>query len=331
MTSSVINDADDFVREALEGLVATHGDLLALHDEPLFVTRRNPSTGAVALVSGGGSGHEPLHTGFVGDGMLDAAVPGAVFSSPTSLQVKAAVESVDTGRGVVLVVKNYTGDVLNFSIAAEVLADRHDVEVVVVDDDLATESAADGGPGRRGTAATVVVEKVCGAAARRGDDLAAVAGLGRRVVERSASLGVAYRACTNPLTGALSFDLAPGEIEVGVGIHGERGRSTQQAGTADEVVGDLVGRLVEHLDLGTGARVLLLVNGLGATHPLELSVAARAARAVLRDRGVVVERSLVGPYVTALDMHGLSVTLTRLDDELLELWDAPVSTAAVTW
>ncbi|MGY0389463.1 dihydroxyacetone kinase subunit DhaK [Nocardioides sp. WG-D5] len=311
--------------------MATHDDLLALHAEPLFLARRDPASDRVAIVSGGGSGHEPLHTGLVGDGMLDAAVPGALFSSPTSLQVKAAVEAVDAGRGVVLVVKNYTGDVLNFSIARELLADRHDVEIVLVADDLATTSTVDGGPGRRGTAATIVVEKVCGAAARRGADLAEVAALGRRTVERSASLGVAYRACTNPLTGALSFDLAPDEIEMGIGIHGERGRETRPAGTADDVVEELVGHLVGHLALPRDAPVLLLVNGLGAAHPLELSVIARAARSALGRRAIRVDRSLVGTYVTALDMHGFSITLTHLDDELRSHWDAPVTTAAVSW
>ncbi|MBD2894659.1 PEP-dependent dihydroxyacetone kinase, dihydroxyacetone-binding subunit DhaK [Actinomadura sp. RB99] len=331
MSGYVLNERDTFVRQAVEGLEAAHPGLVRVHDDPLFVTRRTPARGKVALVSGGGSGHEPLHTGLVGTGMLDAAVPGAVFTSPTALQVRDAARAVDTGEGVVLIVKNYTGDVLNFRIAADLLGDRHRVEVVVVDDDLATASADDGGPGRRGTAAVLAVEKICGAAAEAGAPADRVRDLGREVVARSATLGLALEACTNPMTGMRSFDLAPDEIEFGVGIHGERGIGTRAAGTAAELVESLVRPLVEHLGLRRGDAVSAIVNGLGATHAMELGVALREVRRVLAGDGIALARSLTGSYVTSLDMRGFSVTLTALTPDLTDLWDAPVRTPALTW
>ncbi|MGI5230283.1 dihydroxyacetone kinase subunit DhaK [Actinoallomurus sp. CA-142502] len=331
MSRYVLNDRDTFVRQAVEGLEAAHPGLVRMHDDPLFVTRRVPARGKVALVSGGGSGHEPLHTGLVGTGMLDAAVPGAVFTSPTALQVREAAQAVDTGAGVVMIVKNYTGDVLNFRIAAELLEDRHRVEVVIVDDDLATTSEDESAPGRRGTAAVLAVEKICGAVAETGAPADRVRDLGREVVARSATLGLALEACTNPMTGTRSFDLGPDQIEFGVGIHGERGIGTRASGTAAELVESLVRPLVEHLGLRRGDEVLAIVNGLGATHSLELGVVLREVRRSLAGSGIAPARSLSGSFVTSLDMRGFSVTLTALTEDLIELWDAPVRTPALAW
>ncbi|WP_456695443.1 dihydroxyacetone kinase subunit DhaK [Aeromicrobium sp. P5_D10] len=328
MSGQLLNRREDFVKEALDGLELAHSDLIRVHRDPLFVVRRELAHGKVALVSGGGSGHEPLHTGFVGTGMLDAAVPGAVFSSPTSLQVRAAVEAVETGSGAVVIVKNYTGDVLNFSIAAELLDERA-IEIVVVDDDLATDGQQEGGPGRRGTAAVVAVEKICGAAAERRAPVGEVAAIGRDVVARSATLSVAFEACTNPLTGLRSFDLAEDEIEFGVGIHGERGVETRTAAPAHELVASVVDPLVERLGLRRGDDVIAIVNGLGATSPLEIGVATREVHQALSGAGINVARTLAGPYVTALDMKGFSVTLTSASAQLIDLWDAPVRTPAL--
>lgn len=329
MGGHVMNARENLVRQALEGLEVSDGDLVRLHRDPDFVTRAEPARDKVALVSGGGSGHEPLHTGFVGRGMLDAAVPGDVFASPNALQVRAAIEAADTGRGTVLVIKNYTGDVLNFNIAADLLSKTHTVETVLVDDDLATRSEDEGGPGRRGTAAVVVTEKVCGAAAEAGAPVERVRDLGRKVVSRSATLGMSFQAPVNPLTGLRSFDLEEGDIEFGVGIHGERGIETRPASEAADLVESLAAPLAESLGLGRGAPVLAVVNGLGATHGLELSVAALELRRYLEGQGLRLERTLVGPYVTSLDMKGVSITLTALDGELAELWDAPVHTPAL--
>lgn len=329
MTAHLINRREDLMLEALEGFELAHAHLVRLHRDPMFLTRRILTPGKVALVSGGGSGHEPLHTGFVGIGMLDAAVPGAVFSSPTSLQVRAAIDAVETGAGAVVIVKNYTGDVLNFSIAVDLLDDRS-VETVVVDDDLATTATQDGGPGRRGTAAVIAVEKICGAAAEQGASLADVASLGREVVNRSATLSVAFEACVNPLTGVRSFELEDGQVEFGVGIHGERGIETRPAVGADDLVASMLDPIIDHLGLARGQQVLAIVNSLGATPPLEMAVATRAVHRILDSRGIGVARTMSGPFVTALDMHGVSVTLTAIDDRLVELWDAPVRTPGLT-
>ncbi|GAA2803543.1 dihydroxyacetone kinase subunit DhaK [Saccharopolyspora taberi] len=324
-----INDPDDFVAEALRGLQLAHPALVRCNPDPAYVVRAEP-TPKVALVSGGGSGHEPLHTGFVGAGMLDAAVPGAVFASPTAFQIRAAIGAADQGRGVLLIVKNYTGDVLNFTIAAELAReDGIEVEIVLVDDDLATES--DDGPGRRGTAAVVAVEKICGAAAEQGAKLSELADLGRRVVGSARTLALALQSCTHPGQTRPSFDLAADEVEFGVGIHGEHGVGRRPFGPARELVTELTTPLVAELGLVRGEKVIALVNGLGSTHALELSVAHRELAELLEGLGIDLARSLVGPYVTALDMRGLSITLVRADDELLDLWDAPVRTPALTW
>ena len=325
-----LNDPDEFVTEALEGLVLAHPSL-ELRTDPTFVIRAHRGAPKVALVSGGGSGHEPLHTGFVGHGMLDAAVPGAVFASPTAFQVTAATRAADLGQGVLQIVKNYTGDVLNFQIAGEISAEEGTrVERVLVDDDLASDNGDDG-PGRRGTGATLVVEKVCGAAAERGAPLMEIAVLGRRVVTRSRSMAVALTGAAAPGSAVPSFELADDEVELGVGIHGERAAQRAPFTTARELVRQLVDPLVTELELRRGDGVLVFVNGMGATHPLELSVCFREVHAALAEKGVEVVRSLVGSYVTSLDMAGVSLTLTRTDDQVLRLWDAPVRTPALTW
>jgi phosphoenolpyruvate---glycerone phosphotransferase subunit DhaK len=325
----LVNDPEDVVPEALEGLALTHPGLLAYEPEAALVLRRTLTPGKVGLVSGGGSGHEPLHAGFVGTGMLDVAVAGAVFASPTALQVHAGTTAAEQGAGVLQVVKNYTGDVLNFRIAREIAADEGvEVAAVLVDDDLATTGLK---VGRRGTAAVVAVEKICGAAAEAGADLPTLAALGRRVVDASRSLALALAAGAHPGDAAPAFELPDDAVELGVGIHGERGTGRIGFGAADDLVDQLVDPLVADLGLVRSDPVIALVNGLGGTYPLQLSIAARRVHHRLQARGIRVARSLVGSYVTSLDMVGLSVTLVRADDELLRLWDAPVRTPALTW
>ena len=325
----LLNAPQDVIPEALEGLELTHPQLLRWDRESNLVLRRVPAAGKVGLISGGGSGHEPLHAGFVGPGMLDVAVAGAVFASPTALQIQTGTVAADSGRGVLQIVKNYTGDVLNFQIAAELAADD-DIEVksVLVDDDIATGSTQ---VGRRGTAAVVAVEKLCGAAAEEGADLSAVAQLGRRVIAQSRTLSLALDACTHPGNSTPAFELPDDLVEFGVGIHGERGVSRIPFAPADDLISQLTDPLIGELDLRRGDVVIAIINGLGAMYPLQLLVAARQVHRFLAGRGIVVARSLVGSYVTSLDMNGLSVTLLRTDDELVRLWDAPVLTPALSW
>lgn len=331
MSRHIINEPENIVREALEGIQLLYPDTITCHTDPTFVVRAGGTRDKVALISGGGAGHEPLHSEFVGIGMLDAAVPGAVFSSPTAFQIRAAVDAVECGRGAVLIVKNYTGDKLNFSIAAELLAAEREIEMVIVDDDLATDSTEDGGPGRRGTGAVLAVEKICGAAAEQGWALREIADLGRRVVAASATLSIALRAGTPPGHLRPSFDLRPDEIEFGVGIHGERGRSTRKIAPASELVDDLVAPLLDAVGAERGDPVIAIVNGLGSTHALELAIATRELGRALDQRGVVLARVLTGTFVTSFDMHGLSITLVRVSSPFLELWDAPVNTPALSW
>lgn len=328
----LLNDPQDAVAESLEGFGQAHADLVAVHLDPPYVTRAGGAVaGKVGLVSGGGSGHEPLHGGFVGLGMLDAAVPGAVFTSPTPDQIAPALQAADSGAGVLAIVKNYTGDVLNFETAVELAeAEGGRVATVLVNDDVAVEDSLYTA-GRRGVAGTVCVEKIAGAAAERGDDLDAVAGVARRVVENVRSMGVALTACTVPHVGKPSFDLGDDEIEVGIGIHGEPGRRRVPVAPADEVARMLLDPVADDLGLGGGEDVLLFVNGMGGTPLSELYVVYRRARSLLEERGVRVTRSLVGNYVTSLEMQGASVTVLRLDDELTTLWDAPVRTPALHW
>jgi len=303
-----------------------------VHRAPLYVSRAGGAVpGKVGLVSGGGAGHEPLHAGFVGAGMLDAAVPGAVFTSPTPDQIVPAILGADSGAGVLAIVKNYTGDVLNFETALELVeAEGTQAASILVNDDVAVEDSLYTA-GRRGVAGTVAVEKIAGAAAERGDDLGKVTEIAGRVVANVRSMGVALSACTVPHVGKPSFDLDESEIEIGIGIHGEPGRHRIPMATADEITGMLVDAVAEDLRLAGGERVLLFVNGMGGTPQSELYVVYRQARRLLEARGVAVTRSLVGNYVTSLEMQGASVTVLRLDDELTALWDAPVHTAALRW
>ncbi|MEE3853139.1 dihydroxyacetone kinase family protein [Gordonia sp. LSe1-13] len=322
----VLNSPGTFLTESLRGFVAANPSI-GWQPDPGFLHRNDADDSSrVTLVSGGGSGHEPMHAGLIGAGMLDAACPGLVFTSPNALQVAGATRWADRGKGVLHVVKNYTGDVMNFRIARHLLRDEVATDHVLVDDDVATESES--GPGRRGTGATIIVEKICGAAAAEGSDLAAVADLGRRTVASARSFAVAYRACTIPGADGPTFDLEPGQMEFGVGIHGEAGEDrTDQVG-ARELVTRMLDRIVDSLGLTGGDRVICLVNGLGAAHPLELSLVFGEVAAALGRRDVVVERSMVGTFVTALDMTGFSLTLVRVDDEILRLFDAPTDAPA---
>ncbi len=328
----LINDPQDVVAEALEGVAAAHPGLLTVAPDPAFIHRADaPVGGKVALVSGGGSGHEPLHGGFVGFGMLDAAVPGAVFTSPTPDPILAATKAVDGGAGVLHIVKNYTGDVLNFETAADLAsADGITVRSVIVDDDVAVKDSLYTA-GRRGVAGTVLVEKIAGAAAQRGDDLEAVAAMAEKVNGQVRSMGVALAPCTVPHAGEPSFTLADDEIEIGIGIHGEPGRERIALEPADAIVDRILGPILEDLPFASGDEVLLFVNGMGGTPLIELYIAFRRAAQVLGERGITVSRSLVGNYVTSLEMQGFSLSVLKLDAELTELWDAPVQTAALRW
>jgi phosphoenolpyruvate---glycerone phosphotransferase subunit DhaK len=327
-----LNDPADVVKESLAGLASAHGDLLRYDAEEQIVVRADaPVQGKVALVSGGGSGHEPLHGGFVGRGMLDAACPGEVFTSPVPDQMLAATKAVDGGSGVVHIVKNYTGDVMNFKLAAEDAADEGiAVESVLVDDDVAVEDSLYTA-GRRGVGATVLVEKIAGAAADRGDDVQSVAELSRRVNVRSRSFGVALSSCTPPAAGKPIFELPDGEIELGIGIHGEPGRRREQTRTAREIVEVTLEAILSDLEPAEGARVLPFVNGMGGTPLIELYLLYGEVDRQLRASGLEPVRNLVGSYITSLEMAGASVTLLELDDELVSLWDAPVHTPALRW
>nr|WP_246330800.1 dihydroxyacetone kinase subunit DhaK [Saccharopolyspora hordei] len=313
-------------------MAAAHPDLLRVRTDPALVVRADaPVSGKVAVVSGGGSGHEPLHAGFVGPGMLAAAVPGAVFTSPTPDAVQAAIEATNSGAGVLLVVKNYTGDVLNFETAAELAGlEGADVRSVIVDDDVAVKDSTHTA-GRRGVGGTVLLEKIVGAAAEQGADLDRCEELARRVVARVRSMGMALTAPTVPHAGVPSFELAADEMEIGIGIHGEPGRAREPLVSADEIVRRLLEPILEDLPFESGDEVLLFTNSMGGTPLLELYLAHGIAERLLAERGVQVRRRLVGPYITSLEMQGMSLTLLKLDDELTELWDAPVRTAALHW
>ncbi|MEU6960427.1 dihydroxyacetone kinase subunit DhaK [Streptomyces chrestomyceticus] len=325
----LMNVPETVVADALRGMAAAHPELVVDVDNRVVVRRDAPVAGKVALVSGGGSGHEPLHGGYVGPGMLDAACPGEVFTSPVPDQMVRAAAAVDSGEGVLFVVKNYTGDVLNFQMAAE-LAEDEGVQVasVVVNDDVAVTDSLHTA-GRRGTGATLFVEKIAGAAAEEGAPLDRVAELANRVVESSRSFGVALSACATPAKGGPMFDLPAGELELGVGIHGEPGRERRPMMTAREIADYAVDAVLA--DLNPRQPVLALVNGMGGTPLLELYGFGAEVHRVLGERGVPVARTLLGNYVTSLDMAGCSVTLCQADAEMLRLWDAPVQTAALRW
>ena len=322
-----LNSVESILQESLDGFVAAHAGLVAMGENRAFVRRAKPTPGKVALISGGGSGHEPLHTGFVGYGMLDAACPGQVFTSPTPDQMLAATQAVDGGRGVLFIVKNYEGDVMNFEMAREMAPGE--VAMVVTNDDVAVDNSTYS-TGRRGVAGTLVVEKMVGAAAEEGRNLTALATLGERINGATRSLGVALTSCTVPAAGQPTFDIGPEEIEMGVGIHGEPGRRRRAMAPADTLAAEMIDAIGPELGDDPG-EVLLLVNGLGATPSMELYVMYHAARRLLEARGLRVTRSLVGTYVTSLDMAGCSLTVTRLDSELIALWDAPVVTPVLRW
>jgi dihydroxyacetone kinase-like protein len=324
----IMNRVDDFLSESLAGFATAHNDVVTLNAEPIFVRRRQLTQGKVALISGGGSGHEPLHAGFVGFGMLDAACPGQVFTSPTPDQMLAAVQAADTGAGVLFVVKNYSGDVMNFEMAAEMCEARN--ATVLVNDDVAVENSSHT-TGRRGVAGTVIVEKVVGSLAETGADLARCKALGERVIERTASMGVAFTSCTVPAAGTATFHVGDDEMEVGVGIHGEPGRRRARLASADTISGELLETIIDDLEPAKGAELLVLVNGLGGTPLGELYLLFNSARRWLESKGLRITRSLIGNVTTSLEMAGASLTLCVLDDEIRTHWDSPVHTPALRW
>jgi len=324
-----INSVDHLLTESLRGFGAAHRDIVRVQMEPTFVARADaPVKGKVALISGGGSGHEPLHAGFVGPGMLDAACPGQVFTSCTPDQMLAASQAVDGGAGVLFIVKNYSGDVMNFEMAADMVEGSQ--ATVITNDDVAVEDSTYT-TGRRGVAGTVVVEKMVGAAADKGADLGACKALGERVNKATRSMGVALTSCTVPAAGKPTFQLSEDEVEMGVGIHGEPGRKRVKLEKADVIANTLMGAIDGDLKPKAGAPHLLFVNGFGGTPLMELYLMYDAARRYCEGKNIKVARSLVGNYVTSLEMAGCSLTLTALDDELIKLWDHPVHTAALRW
>ncbi|HEX2909531.1 MAG TPA: dihydroxyacetone kinase subunit DhaK [Chloroflexia bacterium] len=328
----LINGVEEVVRDALGGMQAFHSDLLRVDFENQIIVRANsPVQGKVSLVSGGGSGHEPLHGGFVGRGMLDAACPGEIFTSPVPDQVLAATRAVNGGMGVLHIVKNYTGDVMNFEMAAE-LAAAEGIEVVsvVTNDDVAVQDSLYTA-GRRGVGVTVLVEKIAGGLAETGASLEQVAGLARRVAVQGRSMGMALTSCAVPAAGKPTFDLGEDEMEIGIGIHGEPGRRRVKLAPASEITELLARPVIQDLGLKAGEQVLAFVNGMGGTPLIELYIVANELARILRGSGITIARSLVGNYITSLEMAGCSITLLRLDDEMLRYWDAPVHTPALRW
>ena len=322
----LINAPENVLAESLDGFAAAHADIVILGPGRQYLSRRETKPGKVALISGGGSGHEPLHAGFVGYGMLDAACPGQVFTSPTPDQMIAAAEAVESGAGVLFIVKNYEGDIMNFDMAAE-MAGR-EIMKVVTDDDVAVETSTYS-TGRRGVAGTMIVEKIVGAAAEKGLDLGSLATLGDRVNGRTRSMGVALTSCTVPAAGTPTFTLGEDEMEMGVGIHGESGRRRIKLASADAIADEMVAAITG--DLPAKGDALLLVNGFGGTPTMELYLMYHAARTRLEQHGIRIVRSLVGSYVTSLEMAGCSLTVSLLDEEVAAYWDAPVHTAALRW
>jgi phosphoenolpyruvate---glycerone phosphotransferase subunit DhaK len=327
----LINQPDNLVDEALAGVALAHADLVRIESPNIVVRRDAPRNGKVGVISGGGSGHEPMHGGFVGRGMLDAACPGAVFTSPVPDQMLAATQAVNGGAGVLHIVKNYTGDIMNFELAAELAkAEGIDVESVVIADDVAVKDSLYTA-GRRGVGGTVLAEKIVGAAAEEGADLATVKALCERVQANVRSMGMALTSCTVPAAGKPTFEIGDDEMEIGIGIHGEPGRERRKLATADEITEMLAIPIIDDLPFQSGDRVLAFVNGMGGTPLLELYVIYRKLAEILDGRGVQIARSLVGDYITSLEMAGCSITLLKLDDEFIRLWDAPVHTPALRW
>jgi dihydroxyacetone kinase-like protein len=328
----LINSPDTVLRDALEGTAAAHGDRVRVNFDPPYIVRADaPVQGKVAIVSGGGSGHEPMHGGFVGNGMLDAACPGEVFTSPTPDQMHEATKAVDGGAGVLHIVKNYTGDIMNFEMAAE-LAAAEGIEVasVVTNDDVAVQDSLYTA-GRRGVGVTVLAEKICGAAANEGKALQDVADICRHVNDQGRSMGMALTPCITPAAGEPNFTLGPDEMEIGIGIHGEPGRERLKLESAAQVVKRLADPIVDDIPYGEGDEVLAFVNGMGGTPLIELYIVYNELHKYLEGRGITIARNLIGSYITSLEMAGCSITLLRLDDELKRLWDAPVDTIALKW
>jgi len=328
----LINKPEDVVIEELQGIELAHPDIVKVFYDPNYIVRADaPVKGKVGLVSGGGSGHEPMHGGFVGMGMLDAACPGAVFTSPTPDQMLEATKAVNGGAGVLHIVKNYTGDVMNFEMAADLAKEEGiEVESVVVDDDVAVKDST-WTAGRRGVGLTVLMEKIVGAAAEEGRSLKEVADLARKVNAQGRSMGMALTSCVVPHVGKPSFDLPEDEMEIGIGIHGEPGRVRMKLESADKVTEMLLTPVVEDLPFKAGDEVLLFVNSMGGTPLIELYILYRKAVQMLEAKGIKVTRHLIGPYITSLEMAGASITLLKLDADLTKLWDAPVKTAGMRW
>ncbi|RCJ31343.1 dihydroxyacetone kinase subunit DhaK [Nostoc minutum NIES-26] len=352
----LINKPEDFVRESLEGMAAAYTDLIKVNYDPTFVYRADaPVQGKVAIISGGGSGHEPMHAGFVGRGMLDAACPGEVFTSPTPDQMLAAAKQVDGGAGILYIVKNYSGDVMNFEMATE-LARSEGIRVlnILIDDDVAVKDSLYT-QGRRGVGTTVLAEKICGAAADRGYDLLQIANLCRQVNLYGRSMGIALTSCTVPAKGTPTFELSDRELEIGIGIHGEPGRERIAVKSVDEIT-EILGRTIiddapyhrvvrewdenqgEWVDLELtdppfekGDRLLAFVNGMGGTPVSELYLVYRKLAQICEQQGLQIVRNLIGSYITSLEMQGCSITLLKLDDEMIQLWDTPVKTASLRW
>src|SRR5580658_5017787 len=328
----LINSPQEVVHEALEGMEAAHGDRLRIHYDPNYIVRKDaPVKGKVGLLSGGGSGHEPMHGGYVGKGMLDAACPGAVFTSPTPDQMFEASKAVDGGAGILHIVKNYTGDVMNFDLAADLLkAEGIDVQSVLTDDDVAVENSLYTA-GRRGVGLTVIMEKLLGAAAEQKATLAEIKALGDRIRNSGRSMGMALTACTVPHAGKPSFDLPDDEMEVGIGIHGEPGRRRVKIASADEITEMLMEPILSDLPFKKDDDILLFVNGMGGTPLIELYIIYRKAAQLAKQHGLKIVRNLVGSYITSLEMAGASITMLRMDNQLCKLWDAPVDTPALRW
>lgn len=326
-----LNTTDDMLTESLSGFATANSDLVEVQFEPTFVSRKQKAQNKVVLISGGGSGHEPLHAGYVGKGMLDAACPGQVFTSPTPDQMLAAAEAVHAGKGVLFIVKNYAGDVMNFEMASEMLPFEH--ATVLTSDDCAVVNSTYT-TGRRGVAGTVIVEKCVGSLAESGADLNTCKALGDKINARTSSIGVALTSCTVPAAGRPTFDISDSEIEMGVGIHGEPGRRREPMRQADEMVSDMVAAIVHDIEskrLPAQGDILLLVNGLGATPLMELYLIYNTSARLLTEKGFNIARSLVGNYITAIDMAGASLTVCLLDAEITHHWDSPVHTAGLRW
>ena len=324
-----INNVDNFLNESLEGFGKAHKDIIDVKFDPNFISRKNKTKeGKVSLISGGGSGHEPMHGGFVGHGMLDAACPGFVFSAPTPDQMQAAAEHVDSGAGVLFIVKNYSGDIMNFQMGAEMYSGKNDS--IITNDDVAVEDSTFT-TGRRGVAATVLVEKIVGSSAENGSSLEECKKLGEKVNKNSGTMGVAFTSCTVPAAGKPTFDIGNDEMEFGVGIHGEPGRKREKIQQSKTIVSNMLEAILEDLKPQKNEKTLLFVNGMGGTPLTELYLAYQDACEILKSKNIEITRSLVGNYCTSLEMQGASITLLKCDEEILKNWDSPVHTAAMRW